>query len=554
MKELRVLYVRPSAEAFVSFASELDDAGLVTKHIGDELQVECDGMALRFAHSSDASSVRRRLAYEYVSFVLVDARPTAAYPSIEAIRPGIDALMTELDYASDVELRYGFHRIGVLVSNESNDALEALLLSLGGWGVRFAWRAQSGESGFLRRVVGAMSNLIRDRNVGKKALCLSGGGTTGIYFELGVLKCLQDCLPEGALNEMDMYFGISAGAVVGSMLAVGYSIDDAMAAISGESETRLPPFDLRLVRRRNYSLELMKRSLRRATRRGTQSVSRLLGRRRATSLAPEYPSIWAPPFMADELERYLKAAFETPGATNRFDHLDRELYIGATDLDTRQHTLFGSKDAPATTISKAVQASVSFNPVFGPVQIGDRFFEDGAVTRTSNMSESIERGATLVLIVDPFVPRVSREPGVHVERSLFYHVDQNIRTMSFTRFANARKWLLRRHPEVSFYSFLPSNRLRHLLSDNPMDHRAFEKIWRGAYLSTLARIERCGPKLIGDLAAHGLHVDLERARVVADRLESIEHPSLADFYPERRLENRSSELTLDRQRRLQFSS
>lgn len=179
---------------------------------------------------------------------------------------------------------------------------------------------------------------------------------------------------------------------------------------------------------------------------------------------------------------------------------------------------------------------MSFNPVFGPVRIGDRYFEDGAVTRTSNMSEAIERGATLLLIVDPFVPHVARRPGAHVGRSLFHHVDQNLRTMSFTRFANARRWLLRRHPEVSTYTFFPSNRQRELLADNPMDHRPFERIWRGAYLSTLARLERCGPKLAGDLAAHDLKLELSKARAIASRLEQTDKPTLCDFYPNRRVE------------------
>ena len=38
------------------------------------------------------------------------------------------------------------------------------------------------------------------------------------------------------------------------------------------------------------------------------------------------------------------------------------------------------------------------------------------------------------------------------------------------------------------YTFLPANRLRKVLSVNPMDHRPYLSIWRGAYLSTLQRI------------------------------------------------------------------
>lgn len=186
-------------------------------------------------------------------------------------------------------------------------------------------------------------------------------------------------------------------------------------------------------------------------------------------------------------------------------------------------------------ISKAVQASLSFNPAFSAVQIDGRYYEDGAVTRTSNFTEAIHRGATLVLVVDPFVPYVSRAPGGHKDRGLLYHMDQSVRTISFTRFENARNWVLRRYPEVSTYTFLPSNRQRRLLSINPMDHRPYLEIWRGAYLSTLQRLERMAHRMRGDMVAHHLSLSMERAQAVAAQLEATEHPTLEDFYPDRRV-------------------
>jgi predicted acylesterase/phospholipase RssA len=532
------LYLSLEADALELLAHELSEAGVEATWDADELLVDLAGSRLRFVHAMSPSNVRTRLSREYVSFVLVEARPGASHLSFDVRRRAIEDLIEELDHGSDVELRYGFHRIGLLISDEVHGQVEPMLLNLGAHGIRFAWRARSQERGFIRRALEAMSEAVRRRRVGKKALCLSGGGTTGVFFELGVLKCLQDCLPTGALNQMDMYFGISAGAVVTSVLAAGYTIDDFMGAIAGEASSRMPPLDLELVRRQRPFLSLAGRRLMQAAAQRVQRFGRSLVRRQSQNLGvlgTEYRSLWAPPFTAEGLEEYLRDVFERRAGGNRFEHLDRELYIGATDLDSRRHTLFGAEGAPPTTISQAVQASVSFNPVFVPVKIGRRFFEDGAVTRTSNMSEAIERGATLLFIVDPFVPRVSPRPGVHVARSLLYHVDQNIRTMSFTRFASARNQLVRSHPEVGIYAFLPSNRQRRLLADNPMDHRQYLPIWKAAYLATLARIERLGPKLAGDLSAHGLPLDLDRARSVARRLESKDGPTLADFQPQRRL-------------------
>ena len=94
---------------------------------------------------------------------------------------------------------------------------------------------------------------------------------------------------------------------------------------------------------------------------------------------------------------------------------------------------------------------------------------------------------------------------------MVYNADQDIRTVSFTRYETTRNWVIRRHPEVSLYTFLPANTLRRVLSVNPMDHRPYLDIWRGAYLGTLRRLQTLGYRLRGDLAFHG-HRLRHRAR------------------------------------------
>jgi len=74
-------------------------------------------------------------------------------------------------------------------------------------------------------------------------VCL-GGGITGLYFEIGALKCLEDCCSTGTLNACDLYFGISAGSVVTGMLANGFTVGEIMAGIAGVEGGRIPPFDL----------------------------------------------------------------------------------------------------------------------------------------------------------------------------------------------------------------------------------------------------------------------------------------------------------------------
>jgi hypothetical protein len=248
------------------------------------------------------------------------------------------------------------------------------------------------------------------------------------------------------------------------------------------------------------------------------------------SLVFEYGDLIHAPFNTDGFEALLRSAFIRKGCSNDFRLLQHRLYIGATDHDRKEHVLFGAPPFEHVPISRAIQASMAINPVFAPTLIDGRYYEDGAVTRTSNFVEAIRLGADLIITLDPLVPYVSKRAGDARERGVFWNADQDIRTVSFTRFETTRNWVLRRHPEVSLYTFLPANRLRQLMSVNPMDHRRYLEIWRGAYLSTLKRIHALGYRMRGDLAAHGIAFDTARADEVAARLRRQAPTTFADFF------------------------
>ena len=536
--EVHVVFFSPTRRALRSFVADLEPIehdvvwmpGAARIRIGSELTVVLH-------HERFPSAATAYLEREYAHLVLLDLRRNGEGTSLDdRVDEGLQ-LVESLDHKDDVEARYGFHRIVALVSDEDGPDVDALLLDLGARGIRHVLRDNPNapaESPFATRVLAEAQRIIRSRAVKKTALCLSGGGITGIHFELGVLKCLSDSLSNAALNRFDMLFGISAGGVVSSALAVGYSVDEFMASVAGHDDTRMPRVDLRLVRLEHIDF---KSAARRAIRSTWRWVSGLVRpeNRGLDSLLLEYSDALGPLFRSDGFERILREVLEVEGATNDFRDLNTELYIGSSDQDTRQHVLFGDQGHQHVSISKAVQASLSFSPAFPSVEIEGRYYEDGAVTRTSNFVEAIRRDATLVLVVDPFLPFVSKSPGATRNRGLFYQMDQSVRTISYTRFENARDWVLRRHPEVSVYTFLPSNRQRRLLSINPMDHRPYREIWRSAYMSTLARLERINHRLGGDLKAHGLSFDLTRPRYVMDQLNGKRRPDFEDFYPDRRV-------------------
>ncbi len=550
--ERHIIYFAPSRDALRVFACELEESGHDVTWMPGAVRVSIDELTVTLAHERTPVAVRQRLEHEYANLVLVDVRPLSDGTRFSLRAEESIELLKQLDHREDVEARYGFHRIVALVSDVDGPAVDAFLLQLGAHGVRQVLRdggAPRDGMPFSVRALVESCRMIQTRRVDKTALCLSGGGITGIYFELGVLKCLSDCLPPGALNRMQMLFGISAGAVVASTLAVGYSVDEFMASLVGHRDTRMPPLNLRLLKigHLNYrhALSRSKRALQAAVK-WLVSIVRRSARRSLDDFFLEYSDFVQPLFRSDAFEEMLRLALEVPGTTNDFRELVSELYIGASDQDARQHVLFGAEMHNHVPISKAAQASLSFAPVFPSVEIEGRYYEDGAVTRTSNFVEAIRREATLVVVIDPFVPYVSKEPGYARSRGLLYHLDQSVRTISYTRFENARNWVLRRYPEVSVFTFLPSNRQRRLLANNPMDHRLFLEVWRSAYLSTLVRLEQLQHRLSGDFKAHGLTFDLAPAQYVGRQLEAKSRPDFEDFYPDLQVEIPKPSFVLNR--------
>jgi len=533
-------------DALVGAGAWSPDTGVVTA--GDDSPGSPSAWRASWHLRASVEALLDDLRDHYVNLIVLDLRGPDGASVSEELADAF-AVLDALDRAEDLEGRYAFDRILALLPAHGCDDVDALLLRLGARGVGHVLRLDvgSGEDRVARAILETVGRLLRPRARGRRALCAAGGGITGIYFELGALKCLDDCLGGEGVNGFDMYFGISAGAVVTAPLAVGYSIDEIMAAVASEPGGRIPRLDLRLFRFGHVDGPGFARRAALAARTAGVGLRSLFTGRRTTLEDPlllDYADLVAAPFRADRFEATLRQILTTPGATNDFRALPRPLYIGATDQDARAHVVFGDERHDHVPISRAVQASLSINPAFSATRIGGRFYEDGAVTRTSNFVEAIRRGATLVVVIDPFVPYVARRPGFADRRGMLYNIDQDIRTISYTRFETTRGWVQRQHPEVSTYAFVPANRVRRVMSVNPMNHRPYLEIWRGAYLSVYNRLRAVEHRFGGDVLAHGVPFDLTRAAEVAARLDATPRPELADFFPDRRVVLRQPPLVL----------
>jgi len=79
----------------------------------------------------------------------------------------------------------------------------------------------------------------------KVALVLAGGAVSGGAFKVGGLKALNDYLVGRGIEDLDMYVGLSAGAVLAVPLASGIGPDEMVRVLEGTSEQfdQLRPID-----------------------------------------------------------------------------------------------------------------------------------------------------------------------------------------------------------------------------------------------------------------------------------------------------------------------
>jgi len=245
---------------------------------------------------------------------------------------------------------------------------------------------------------------------GKTALVLAGGGLTGVVYEMGALRAIDDLLMDRTVNDFDIYVGTSAGAIVAAGLANGYTPEALLQTIDG-SHPEIDPLS------RNHIFAFNTRDLLRSSMRLpgtlTSAWAHYLRNYGDMSLVD---LIWSlteilPAGIYDgmALEKYLRQIFDCVGSTNYFRRLKRELYIIATDLDTGERAVFSKKNNAHVPISLAVTASSALPIMYKPVKIGDNEYVDGGMRGNASIDIAIEQGANLIICINPLVPFDNRD-------------------------------------------------------------------------------------------------------------------------------------------------
>jgi NTE family protein len=237
------------------------------------------------------------------------------------------------------------------------------------------------------------------------ALVLSGGATKSFYFHLGVLKVLH-------LHNISSIVGSSAGAVMGSLIASGISVERLISSVS-QKKIYLPEL--------HEWVDTVTSSILFRPRYKSMLGQGLYTGFQSLRLLANLPFLLRQDMLAEFLDAlvdsqtkvssfFSTATFEETLhgllPSNDFRELETDLYVVATDIDSGRRAVFNSRyeliDEENRFISnvpiqKAVRASVAVPGLFEPVKIGGRYYIDGEIKRTLSADIGIRLADTVIV-------------------------------------------------------------------------------------------------------------------------------------------------------------
>lgn len=365
----------------------------------------------------------------------------------------------------------------------------------------------------------------RRRRVG---IAIAGGGPLGAMYELGAIRALDDALDGLDLTRLDVYVGVSSGAILAAGLANGIDTASMCRIFLG-----LEPGGVRF-RPENFLRPAFREYGRRvaalprvvfgwlydlATRPLDTDWLGLIGR-----LGAVVPNGL---FDNEAIERFLREVFETHGRSNDFRRLDRRLYVVAVDLDSGEVVRFGAPGHDHVPISRAVQASTALPGLYPPVEIDGRHYVDGALRRTLHASVAMDEGVDLVLALNPLVP-FDGSPGLDgrggasrrlVDSGLPIVLSQTFRTLLRSRMQVGLEKYRSQYPGTDLVLFEPDPNDAQMFFTNVFSFVSRARLTEHAYRATLDDLRARRDEIAPLLARYGIGL---RAEVLADRERTIE--------------------------------
>lgn len=288
------------------------------------------------------------------------------------------------------------------------------------------------------------SDLTRPKKNPKVALVLAGGAVTGGAYKVGGLQALDCFLENRRITDFDTFIGLSAGSIIASFLANGFSPAELRKSLDDESDqldlirffdfyhpnfrefvtgplrflldfgSFIPEFLMGIFLSTTLLQEDFRKSVFKLLKHpNLENLEKLIHRYgRVLGLTRDLPSPlqYLPKGLFDneKIERSVKRNFERNGLPNDFIELRRrtgnELFIVAGNLDSAERVVFGYNQNNNLSISQAVQASTALPGFYKPARIQGVDYVDGGVRKTANIDVAVESGADLIICYNPFRP------------------------------------------------------------------------------------------------------------------------------------------------------
>jgi predicted acylesterase/phospholipase RssA len=355
-------------------------------------------------------------------------------------------------------------------------------------------------------------------------LALAGGGPIGAFYEVGTLHAIGEALDGIELTDLDMYVGVSSGAMISAGLANGFDTTNMGLVFIHNASTEYPagpglflqPAFREYLRRVAGMPGLV----------GDIVTQYLRDPRKGWAEALDPLGRLLPPGLFDNrpFERFLAHIFSAEGRTNDFRKLRHRLYVVATELNSGDTVRFGEKGFDHVPISRAIQASTALPGLYPPVQIDGHTYVDGALMRTMNASLLMDAGADFVICINPLVAfdassvprrRNGSRKRLDLTRGGFPTVmSQTFRAMIQSRMLVGMRTYKQSYPDTDVLLFEPDRGDDELFFRNPFSYAERKRVVEHAYERTRRDLLANAGTLGKVLARHGIRLRMD---VLKDR-------------------------------------
>jgi len=379
----------------------------------------------------------------------------------------------------------------------------------------------------------------RDGGPKKVALVCAGGGVTGAVYEIGCLRALDEILGRSILD-LDLYVGISGGAVVASLVAAGVSPREMYDEVTSRVRNPLGVTGAPLFRL--GGLDFLRRSVRAPKVLADALVTAFTGEGRNLS-----DMAWAvfemlPPGLMDTsgIREFVRRLLVSRVHRDSFRDLPRQLYVVAVDIDSAEAVAFGSRGFDRVPVSRAVEASAALPGLYRPVRIDGRDYVDGGVRKTAHINLAIQSGADLVICVNPIVPFLNDTKAGPLHGHLSNHgvtwiLDQTMRIMLKARMELGLERYRREYPHVDIVVIEPTRDDVRMFGYNIMRYSARRVVAEHGYRTTLELFRANAARYRRLFARHGIRMN-----------DPATLPDTPDRHPHRSELARALDASLDR--------